>query len=274
MCKLGLSSHPNRLALKLRELGKGHDEELLLWKKEVEISDEVKRASETLQKELSDLSYLPQLPSVEDFRRYACRFKGVGEQTAQDMQASAPDNLPAVSSFATLDATCLSLACTSDPHTVTRNICDKLLGTGISRDGLVRCVEELIEPSSQSGRATGYQIVGDNCDLHVNVRHMTKDNRNKSFHWFNRVAFKDQASGSDLPDLHTTTLAAVPVASFFPSHEEIQELKGDFMTLWSRVLVKHLEPFGCFKHAVVYNIPHQYSEIMKNPVPEVGLKLL
>ena len=37
-----------------------------------------------------------------------------------------------------------------------------------------------------------YQIVGDNVDLEVKVRHMADDNKNKSLHYFNLVAFKDQ----------------------------------------------------------------------------------
>ena len=41
------------------------------------------------------------------------------------------------------------------------------------------------------------------------------------------------------------------------------------MTLWSRVVVKHLEKFSFLKNAVVYHIPHEYTEVMKQPVPEV-----
>ena len=73
---------------------------------------------------------------------------------------------------------------------------------------------------------TGYQIVGDNCDLHINVRHMTNENKNKSFHWFNCVAFKDQVSGDHLPDVHTSRLEDVPVSAFFPDNEESINLKG------------------------------------------------
>lgn len=85
---------------------------------------------------------------------------------------------------------------------------------------------------------------------------MTTDNRNKSFHWFNRVAIKDQVSGDHLPDIHESTLEDVPVSAFFPNSEEIVQLKRDFMTLWSRVVVKHLEKFSFLKNALVYHNPH------------------
>ena len=35
---------------------------------------------------------------------------------------------------------------------------------------------------------------------------MDSENKNKFFHWFNLVAFKDQVSGSHLPDVHEKTL--------------------------------------------------------------------
>lgn len=54
--------------------------------------------------------------------------------------------------------------------------------------------------------SNGYQIIGDNCDLHVKVHLMTNDNKNKSFHWFNCVAFKDEVSGNHLPDIDEVTL--------------------------------------------------------------------
>jgi hypothetical protein len=43
----------------------------------------------------------------------------------------------------------------------------------------------------------------------------------------------------------------------------------DFVVLWSRVVVKHIECFYCFKKCVIYHIPHQYSDVMVNPVKEV-----
>lgn len=69
-----------------------------------------------------------------------------------------------------------------------------------------------------------YLIVGDNVDLEVKVRHMSDDNKNKSLHYFNLVAFKDQVSGDLLPDTHEKTLESIPISSFLPSHQNDNRL--------------------------------------------------
>ena len=101
------------------------------------------------------------------------------------------------------------------------NTCSKLVDSGISRNGLIGCLEQLINPSKSSEKPHEYQIVGDNRDLHVNVRHMTNDIKIKCFHWFNCIAFKDQVSGDHFSDTHKTTLEDVPVSSFFPDTGDI-----------------------------------------------------
>ena len=201
---------------------------------------------------------------MADFQAYTERLKN-------DQPSATPTTCTSSSSsLMTLDATCLNLACNADTNTVVQNICSKVLESGISKDGLVASVNSEQNSSIPTVNA-GYQIVGDNCDLHVNVRHMTTDNKNKSFHWFNSVAFQDQVSGNHLPDKHEVTLEEVPVSSFFPSNEDTQELKRDFMVLWSRVIVKYMPSFAFLKKSIIYHIPHQYSEVMKLPVPEVSL---
>lgn len=264
LCKMGLSCHPTTVASKLKELGKDHDKLLLSWKQKVEFTDEVKRGSEILKSELEELTYLPKVPSAADIQVCAYRLRN-------NLPLAAPTTC-ASSSLMTLDASCLNLACSTDTDSVMENICSKVMANNISKDGLIASLEQMSCDSQNSVSTTnGYQIIGDNCDLHVNVRHMTNDNKNKSFHWFNCVAFQDQVSGNHLPDIHEVTLEDVPVSSFFPSNEDTLELKRDFMILWSRCIVKNLPAFGCLKKSVIYHIPHQYSDVMKLPVPEVSL---
>lgn len=107
-------------------------------------------------------------------------------------------------------------ACNADTNTVVENISSKVLASRIIKDGLVASVNSEQNSSILTVNA-GYQFVGDNCDLHVNVRHMATDNKNKSFHWFNSVLFQDQVSGNHLPDKHEVTFEEVPDSSFFPS---------------------------------------------------------
>lgn len=228
----------------------------------MEFTDEVKRGSEILKSELKELIYLQKVPF--DFQVCAERLRNNLPLTAPTTCAS--------SSLMTLDATCLNLACSADTDSVMRNICSKVMANNISKDGLIASLEQMSSESQNSVSTTDrYQIIGDNCDLHVNVCHMTNGNENKSFHWFNCVAFQDHINGNHLPDIYEVTLEDVPVSSFFPSSEDTQELKRDFMILWSHCIVKNLPSFGFLKKSVIYHIPHQYSDVMTLPVPEVSL---
>ena len=271
LCKVGLSCHPSTVASKLKDLGKDHDQELLKWKQKIEWDNEIKKGTEILKAEVDALTYLPELPSAVEFRAYVEELKNVPLSTAPTGPTTCTSSDAFTqSSMSTLDTSCLNLTCNGEPKAIVHNICSKLLDSGISHNGLIGCLEQMIHPSQSLETPRGYQIIGDNCDLHVNVRHMTNDSKNKSFHWFNCVAFKDQVSGDHLSDIHETTLEDVPVSSFFPDNEEIQELKSDFMILWSRVIVNHLSSFSFLRNSVVHHIPHQYSDVMKCPVAEVS----
>ena len=165
-------------------------------------------------------------PSMADFQAYTERLKN-------DQPSAAPTTCTSSSSsLMTLDATSINPACNADTNTVVENISSKVLASRITKDGPVASVNSEQNSSIPTVNA-GYQFVGDNCDLHVNVCHIATDNKNKSFHWFNSVVFQDQVSGNHLPDKHEVTLEEVPVSSFFPSNEDTQELKWDFMVLWS-----------------------------------------
>lgn len=117
------------------------------------------------------------------------------------------------------------------------NISSNVLANNISKDGLIASLEHM---SSQSQNSVS-QITGDNCDLHVNVCHMTNDKKNKSFHWFNCVAFQYQVCGNHLPDVHEVTLEDVLVSSFLPSNEDTQELKN---RLHDSMVLLHCQQFA------------------------------
>jgi hypothetical protein len=98
---------------------------------------------------------------------------------------------------------------------------------------------------------------------------MDNGNKNKSFHCFNLVAFKDKITGSHLPDVHNKTLDDVPLSAFPPSEKDTQNLRQDFSALWSCVIVKNFKAFAFLRNAAIYHIPHIYSELMSEPVEEV-----
>lgn len=98
----------------------------------------------------------------------------------------------------------------------------------------------------------GYQIIGDNVHLH-----MSEQNKNRSLHTSNLVAMRDVVSGSNLPDKHVITLNDVEISEFLPSHNDVQQLKKDFIVLWARVIVGNLPAFSFLKGVVIQHIQHQ-----------------
>ena len=56
----------------------------------------------------------------------------------------------------------------------------RLKGEDISPDYISALLAKL-----RQHHAPGYQIIGDNIDLHVKPKHMTSTNQNKDIHWFN-----------------------------------------------------------------------------------------
>lgn len=259
------------MASKLKELGKDHDQELLKRKQQLEWDYKIKKGTEMLKAEVDSLTYLPELPSVDDFKAYVEELKCEPLSTSPTGPATCTSSdALSQSSMSTLDTSCLNLTCNNEPNSVVHNICSKLLDSGISHNGRIGCLEQMIHLSQSLEKPNGYQIIGDNCDLHVNVCHMTNDNKNKFFHWFNCTAFKDQVIGDHLLDIHETTLEDVPVSSFFPDNGNIQELKSDFIILWLHVIVNHLSAFAFLRNSVVYHIPHQYTDVMKCPVPKLS----
>ena len=63
---------------------------------------------------------------------------------------------------------------------------------------------------------------------------MSKDNQNKSMHFFNLVAFKNYITGNNLPDSHSKALADVPISSFLPSMQDLADLKKGFCCIMVR----------------------------------------
>ena len=50
----------------------------------------------------------------------------------------------------------------------------------------------MLMQQSDSERPLGYQIIGDNVDLMIKVRHQASDKPDKSIHWFQLNAVKDR----------------------------------------------------------------------------------
>lgn len=128
----------------------------------------------------------------------------------------------------TLDATSINPACNADTNTVVENISSKVLASRITKDGLVASVNSEQNSSIPAVNA-GYQFVVIFTLMYATWPQTIRTSLSIGL----IVVFQDQVSGNHLPDKHAVTLEEVPVSSFFPSNEDKQELKRDFMVLWS-----------------------------------------
>ena len=204
---------PTSLSMKAHALGQDSDKLVQVWKKECESVVQKQTCFQLVEDHLQEVAYLPQLPCVGEVKEFL-----------QELNPSTPSIPMEISKnsdhCSTLDFTGLNFCCNYKPKSVLYSTCSMLEEKGVTKDVVVQCLEDIvqlgcdetsmleavIDCGKSQNNYPSYQIIGDNVDLEVKVRHMDNNNKNKSFHWFNLVAFKDQATGSHLPDVHERTL--------------------------------------------------------------------
>ena len=192
-----------------------------------------------------------------------------------------------VQDITTVDTSALNLCFSYQPGDTVTSVRNNIKTGGISDNTLQETIKAVSEAAASQDKndlksaidsvlhqeqPKGYQIIGDNVDLHINVRHMSEQNKNKSLHTFNLVAMRDVVSGSNLPNKHVTTLNDVEISEFLPCHNDVEQLKKDFIVLWARVMVKNIRAFSFLKGAVIQHIQYQYSKEMQAVTEEVTLK--
>lgn len=130
----------------------------------------------------------------------------------------------------------------------------------------------LLQKEINSNRPSGYQIIGDNVDLMIKVRHQASDKPNKSIHWFHLNAVKDRVNGNECSDNEPLRkVQEVEQWEVLPSSKENQDLLYDFIPLVARVIVDRIPAFKHFKDVVVRHLPHQYSDVMKEKSKQVSI---
>lgn len=258
-----------------------HDREVLKWKNENDSSQRKSEILDSIETSLKDTMYLGFQPTI-------CEFKDVifQKKAGKEMCLAVPDRLE--NEITTLGVSCLQLACrVTTPYEVVQNLFQNQAPV-YSVEEVMKCFETVVAVAIEEGvchpieacniaknkveeNIAGYQIIGDNLDLHINVKHMSNDNKNDSLHMFNIVAIKDDVSGKSLPDHSRITVEEIKVEDFLPSARDIDLLKRDFIPIWTRVLGAQLEKFSLFRPVVVWHIPHEYSAVMQQPSKVVRL---
>lgn len=228
---------------------------------------------------LQSLEYLQQLPQIGQLCSYL--------MTNRPSDCSLTYTSDVCGDADTIDASSLNLVCLYNPTDVVQSIGNKLLEMQISPkiikdtcafvakstepgDDALNAINKSIEVAKHSAPKR-FQIIGDNLDLHINVRNMDNSTKNKSLHTFNLVAMKDVVTVEHFHDVTAGPLVVVQVHEFLPSLDDVEKLKKDLTPLWTPVMVKQLLAFHFLKSVVVYHIPHEYSEAMRIPFNQVCL---
>ena len=125
----------------------------------------------------------------------------------------------------------------------------------------------------KSSKPPTYQIIGDNLDMYVKVKHMSSDRQNKSIHWFAMNAIQDRVSPefNNCPNDDETIKPILEVenSEFLPSPEDNNKLLHDFLVLFARVLIDKVPDLKCWEGTIIKHIPHQYSQEMKRKSVQV-----
>ena len=106
-----------------------------------------------------------------------------------------------------------------------------------------------------------YILVGDNIDKTVTARHMTMDHQSQSLHYFHcyaaldRIYFHDLDNSSPIGSVDT-----LPLETFFPSMEDCDALRNNYVVLLAREIVDKVPHFEVFADSVPEHIVHQYTE--------------
>lgn len=127
----------------------------------------------------------------------------------------------------------------------------------------VSCEDDLknIQKQIELSHAPAYQVIGDNVDMFIKVKHMSSTNQNSSIHWFNMNAVLNRVNDNNLKNNEPImSILDVENYQFLPSGQENMNLIHDLIPLVSRVVVSNIPSFHHFKEAVVWHIPHKYSE--------------
>ena len=129
--------------------------------------------------------------------------------------------------------------------------------------------------SHATDKHPGFQIVGDNVDVHVNVRHETMAKKAKDMHWFQIYAVKNRVSGEHLPNsTHIRSVLSVPNSVFIPTVEDCLLLRSHLIIICSRILLKYCSFFEKFRDCIEMHIQHDYSSQMSKPSEIVSCLVL
>ena len=132
-------------------------------------------------------------------------------------------------------------------------------------------LKSVIQKWQNSGHAK-YQIIGDNVDMLIKIKHQSNMKPNKSIYWFHMNAVKDRVIASDLSDDKLIdSVCDLQQGDLLPSAGDNQDLLHDFIPLFARIIIDRILAFIVFKDVVIQHIAHKYSVVMKDKSEQVQI---
>ena len=127
----------------------------------------------------------------------------------------------------------------------------------------------------QQSSHPGFIIAFDNIDIQLQRKSMTLSAQNRNFHWVNHKMVNNRVSGCQLAaDGPKADLLEVQNLKFFPSIEEHQKQRFNYIILVSRMLVEYFDAFEPLKKTCIQHIPHKYTNEMSQKSTKVHLQHL
>lgn len=124
----------------------------------------------------------------------------------------------------------------------------------------------------KSNSPSTYQIIADNVDMMIKIKHQGSRKPNKSIHWFHLLGVKDRAIACDLADDKPVgSVSDLQSGDILPSMKDNQDLLHDFIPLFARVVVDKVPAFKIFKDVVIRHIQHRYSDAMKHQSEQASI---
>ena len=110
-------------------------------------------------------------------------------------------------------------------------------------------------------RHPGFQLVGDNVDMRINVRQMGIGHQNLDLHQFNFLAIKNRVQIHHLPnDRPVCPPSAFEPGVVLPNVSDNKTLKRNWTTLIGHIIADNCTALSWFSDHLVKHIPHKYTK--------------
>ena len=115
----------------------------------------------------------------------------------------------------------------------------------------------------QGDKSLMYQITGDNLDLSIKTKFITRKKRNKSNHWFNMVATNERfpVPSTLFGRKPRCSILDIENKTFVASLTDVDLMKELFTAMIARTLTKYVSELQDYRSFVSDHINHEYSDV-------------